>query len=125
VIDYHIDDYAFAGMALARDVFSAVFDHADIAEVTEDDPHNPGWVERDGRGLVYWGSGHLVGTHRMGADPTRGVTDDSCRAFGHPNLWMVGAGAMPTIGTCNPTLTLEALTLRAAEDMVAKAGALG
>ncbi|MFZ1415306.1 MAG: GMC family oxidoreductase [Defluviicoccus sp.] len=124
VIDYRIDDYAFQGMALARNAMRHVFDVSGIEDHTHDDRTDPGWVERNGEGFVYCGAGHLAGTHRMGATAAGGVTDSAGRAFGHPNLWMVGAGAMPTIGTCNPTLTLAALTLFAASDIIKKISSL-
>jgi choline dehydrogenase-like flavoprotein len=124
VIDYRIDDYTFAGMKLASDVYEACFKHAGVEDRTHYDPHANNYVERDGVGLTYFGSGHNVGTHRMGATARDGVTDPDSRAFGHPNLWIVGAGSMPTIGTCNPTLTLSALVLKAAANMVETAGRL-
>ncbi len=33
----------------------------------------------------------------------------------HKNLFILGSGSFPTIGTANPTLTLAALTLRTVE----------
>jgi choline dehydrogenase-like flavoprotein len=70
-----------------------------------------------GKGYVCFGSGHLVGTHRMGDDRRKSVTDSSMRAWDHDNLWLVGAGSMPTIATSNPTLTLAALAFKAAESI--------
>jgi len=124
IIDYRIDDYTFAGMALARDAMRRVFEVSGIEDHTNYDPKDPGWVARNGTGFVYYGAGHLVGTHRMGATAATGVTDPTGRAYGHPNLWMVGAGAMPTIGTCNPTLTLAALTLFTASEIIKAAPSL-
>ena len=124
IIDYRIDEYTFRGLTLARDVFAHAFKEAGVDNKSVYSPDDPGYVEYDGEGVVYYGSGHLVGTHRMGKTERDGVTDKCGRVFGHPNLWMVGAGAMPTIGTCNPTLTLSALTMLAAQDMVEKAGSL-
>jgi choline dehydrogenase-like flavoprotein len=120
ILDYRIDDYTYAGLKLADSVYQAVFAHAGIADrsVVHRDRNNYLTSGADDPGLNYYGSGHNVGTHRMGASAREGVTDPNSRAFGHPNLWIVGAGSMPTIGTCNPTLTLAALTLMAAENMV-------
>jgi choline dehydrogenase-like flavoprotein len=33
----------------------------------------------------------------------------------HPNLFLLGSGTFPTVGTANPTLTIATLVLRAAE----------
>ena len=44
---------------------------------------------------------------------------DSCqRSHDHHNLYLVGSGTFPTVGTANPTLTLSALALRTAESIV-------
>jgi len=43
------------------------------------------------------------------------VTNADCRAFDHANLYILGSGLWPTCGTANPTLTIAALSLRAAD----------
>jgi choline dehydrogenase-like flavoprotein len=63
------------------------------------------------------GAGHVMGTCRMGKDPKTSVVDAQCRAHEHRNLFIVGASVFPTVGSPNPTLTLAALALRAAEDI--------
>jgi choline dehydrogenase-like flavoprotein len=69
-------------------------------------------------GGTYVGAGHLLGTHRMGDDPASSVTDSFGRCHDHHNLRLVGCGSFPTIGTANPSLTLVALALRTADDMI-------
>ena len=69
---------------------------------------------------TYSGAGHIMGTCRMGDDPSKSVVDRDCRAHDHPNLFVVGASVFPTSGTANPTLTVAALALRAAEAMLAE-----
>ncbi len=58
---------------------------------------------------------HIQGTHRMGDDPATSVVDDRLRVHGVSNLFALGAGAFPSCSPANPTLTLSALSLRAAE----------
>lgn len=58
---------------------------------------------------------HITGTLSMGLDPATSVTDAWGRAHDHDNLFMVGTGVMPTVGTCNVTLTAMALALRTAD----------
>ncbi|PSQ39508.1 GMC family oxidoreductase, partial [Halobacteriales archaeon SW_12_71_31] len=58
-----------------------------------------------------------TGTTPMGDDPAESVVDPDLRTHDHPNLWLVGSGAFPTAGAVNPTLTIAALSLRAAEDV--------
>ncbi len=60
---------------------------------------------------------HHTGTTRMGRDPATSVVNPRLRAHDHPNLWLVGSGAFPTPGAVNPTLTIAALALWAAEDL--------
>ena len=66
----------------------------------------------------YNGAGHIVGTHRMGHDASDSVTNSYCKAWDHPNLYIVGAGNMTTLGTSNPTLTLSAFTIRSVESIL-------
>jgi len=63
-----------------------------------------------------------VGTHRMGDHAATSVVDDRQRSWDHENLYLVGAGSSPTIATSNPTLTLTALALRAADGMLEDLG---
>lgn len=67
---------------------------------------------------------HLLGTCRMGEDPESSVVDRWHRAWDVPNLYVVDGSVMPTGGVVNPTSTVCALALRAAEhlrDEVARA----
>jgi choline dehydrogenase-like flavoprotein len=58
-------------------------------------------------------SGHVIGTYRMGVDPTQSVVNPDQRAHDHPNLFLLGSGVFPTSAASNPTLTIAALALRA------------
>jgi len=58
---------------------------------------------------------HHLGTARMHPDPERGVVDAECRVHGIENLWIASSAVFPSYGSCNPTLTILALTLRLAE----------
>jgi choline dehydrogenase-like flavoprotein len=99
-VHYIIDDYARQGLAAARDQFTAIFTELGVDSMTHVDQIQ--------------GAGHVMGTHRMGSDPTTSVTDSYGRAWDHPNLWLAGSGLFPTTGTGNPTLTIAALALRSA-----------
>ncbi|UWQ21573.1 GMC oxidoreductase [Jannaschia sp. W003] len=58
---------------------------------------------------------HIIGGTPMGATAAEGVVDAECRLFDVPNVACLGAGAFPTGGAANPTLTLAALSLRLGE----------
>jgi choline dehydrogenase-like flavoprotein len=49
----------------------------------------------------------------MGSTPDDSVVNEQQRCWDHENLYLVGCGNMPTIGTSNPTLTMTALAIMA------------
>ncbi len=63
---------------------------------------------------------HQCGTVRMGADPATSPLDVWCRAFEHPNLFVVDAGFLPTSAAVNPALTIAAQALRVADHITRK-----
>jgi choline dehydrogenase-like flavoprotein len=122
-IHYDVDDYTRRGFAAARETASQAFALMGASEATTYNETDQGYVTLDGAGYTFHGSGHVVGTHRMGTDPATSVVDDVQRSHDHENLYVVGAGSMPTIATSNPTLTLAALAFRSADAMLADLGA--
>jgi len=62
---------------------------------------------------------HQCGTVRIGRDGATSPLDPYCRAFDHPNLFVVDASFLPTSAAVNPSLTIAAQALRVA-DHVAK-----
>ena len=63
--------------------------------------------------------GHVQGTTVMGRDPASSVVDPDLRHHRLRNLLVLGASVFPTCPPANPTLTLSALSLRAAERLFA------
>jgi hypothetical protein len=61
---------------------------------------------------------HALGTVRMGPDPARSPLDGDCRYRGIRNLLVVDGSALPTAGAVNPSLTIAANALRAADRLV-------
>ncbi len=62
--------------------------------------------------LLGW---HLLGTARMGDDPADSVVDAWHRCHDVPNLLVVDGSVMATGASVNPTHTVQALALRAAD----------
>jgi choline dehydrogenase-like flavoprotein len=58
---------------------------------------------------------HLVGGCRMGSDPDESVVDADHRAWEVPNLFIADGSVMPTQGSANPALTIQALASRLAK----------
>jgi choline dehydrogenase-like flavoprotein len=60
---------------------------------------------------------HHAGTTRMSADSKTGVVDTECKVHGISNLYVVSGSVFPTSGYANPTLTIIALAVRAADTL--------
>ena len=61
------------------------------------------------------GAVHLLGTARMGNDPTTSVIDKYHRAHDVKNLFIVDGSSFVTSGRGQPTMTIQALAFRAAD----------
>lgn len=57
---------------------------------------------------------HILGGMRFGDDPSDSVLDPDCRAWGLDNLYVTDGSFMPTSGSANPTLTIQANAFRVA-----------
>jgi choline dehydrogenase-like flavoprotein len=99
-IHYQVDAFAREGMAEARRVSERVFQAMGAYHIEH--------------GEDFQGAGHVMGTYRMGDDPRTSVVNAEQRSHDHPNLFLLGSGVFPTVGTANPTLTIAALALSAA-----------
>ena len=63
----------------------------------------------------------LLGTARMGDDPTSSVVDRFHRSHDIPNLFICDGSSFVTSGRGQPTMTIMALAFRAAEHIAAAA----
>ena len=61
---------------------------------------------------------HLMGTARMGDDPTRSVVDGAGRTRDVPNLFIADGSLFTTSAGVNPTPTIQALALKVADGIV-------
>jgi choline dehydrogenase-like flavoprotein len=67
--------------------------------------------------------GHIQGTVVMGDDPATSIVDGYLVHHQLRNLLVLGASAFPTATPILPTLTVSALSLRAADHFVARGAA--
>lgn len=118
VISYNIPEYTMRGVAYARQFARLVFQRLGAADYTFYDPTDFGYLTHEGQGYVIRGGNHLAGTHIMGHDKSKSVVDPNQRSWDHKNLYLVGGGSMPSIGTANITLTIAALCFRSTEAML-------
>ena len=68
--------------------------------------------------LMRYSGWHLLGTARMGEDPKTSVLDRWNRTHDVPNLYVVDGCSFVTSAGVNPTSSIVALALRAADHMV-------
>jgi choline dehydrogenase-like flavoprotein len=115
VLSYSINDYVLDGVAFARRLSRKIYQRLGAEDHSAYDPLQYGWVSHEGQGYVIRGGNHWAGTHVMGTDAKSSVVDFKQRSWDHANLYLAGAGSMPTIGTSNTTLTLAALSYLSAE----------
>jgi len=115
LLNYHVDNadgYVRKCFKKIVEVHQAVFDAMRITrrKLQLDDDDKP---------LTFGGSGHIMGTTRMG-DKADSVVDKDCRAHDHQNLFILGSSVFPTSSTANPTSTIGALALRAVDPIKAQ-----
>ena len=110
-------DYTLKGYKKAAELYPQLFEAAGITDHTcvDTKPGTPGLFTYQGVNYQYRGAGHVIGTYTMGAAPDSSVVDRNQRCWDHKNLFLVGSGVFPTTATANPTLTIAALALWAAQ----------
>jgi choline dehydrogenase-like flavoprotein len=101
-VEYKLDENSKRLMAHGVKQAKAALLEAGALRVIET-PHtvNAGW--------------HLMGTARMGDDPERSVVDRNCQAHDADNVFVIDGSAFVTGGGVNPTPTIQAVALRAAD----------
>jgi choline dehydrogenase-like flavoprotein len=67
---------------------------------------------------------HLVGAARMGNDPATSVVDKYGRTHDIANLFICDGSVMPTQGSANPGLTIQALSARTADYLISQGAAI-
>jgi gluconate 2-dehydrogenase alpha chain len=78
----------------------------------------------DARGLgprysvTYYQSTHVQGGTIMGSSPDGSVVNPWLQHWQMPNLWITGGSTFPQSGSGNPTLTILAMTYRAADALI-------
>jgi choline dehydrogenase-like flavoprotein len=120
VISFAVPDYTMRGVAYARQFARLVFQRLGAADHTAYDPMDYGYTTYEGEGYAIRGGNHLAGTHIMGTNKSNSVVNSEQRSWDHENLYLVGGGSMPTIGTANVTNTVAALCFRSARAMLAQ-----
>jgi glucose dehydrogenase len=122
-ITYDLSQYTKDGLLAAKKTADAIFERLGVTQLTkEPDSNDPSALDLSDNDkpvrLSYMGAGHIIGTYRMGSDPSKSVVDSYQRSWDHHNLFLIGSGVFPTSATGNPTLTIAALALRTADMII-------
>jgi choline dehydrogenase-like flavoprotein len=120
IIKYSVPEYTMKGIAYAREFSKLMFERLGVEDFTHYDPADYGYVRYQGEGYSVRGGNHLAGTHIMGTSRESSVVNAEQQSWDHPNLYLVGGGSMPSIGTANITPTIAALCYRSAKHMIAQ-----
>lgn len=107
-IKIKIDEYSKKGFEFAQTVIKQLFTHLKAPQ------HTWEFSAKD----TYSGSGHIMGTCKMGSNPKTSVVDKECRTHDHKNLFIVDASVFTTGSTANPTVTIAAISLYASEKII-------
>ncbi|XVV00859.1 GMC family oxidoreductase [Actinosynnema sp. CA-248983] len=118
VVSLKIPPYTMRGAAFARKLAADIFEKLGAEDWTEYDEKSYSAVEHDGQWYNILGGNHLAGTHIMGTDPKNSVVDHTQHSWDHDNLYLVGPGSLPSIGTSNISLTMAALAFRSSTHIV-------
>lgn len=130
-VTYRIrEDYVRNGFVSAKQASTAIFKALGATEYTQvpaapvlSGPNpSPTTFQYQGDTFTFYGAGHIIGTYRMGDSATDSVLNARQQSWDHSNLYMVGSGVFPTTATANPTLTIAALALQAADNILQDLG---
>ena len=101
------------GLQVASDLVEEMGGNVVYAKGTQTEEH-------DGLTPLAKGGYHPLGGTRMGTDPTESVVDPTLKTHDLDNLYISSGGVFVTSGASNPTLTIMALSLKAADHIHAE-----
>jgi choline dehydrogenase-like flavoprotein len=118
VISFNISEYCLKTLAYARSLSRVIFQRLGVEDYTHYNSSDDAYFTYRDEGYFYRGGNHFSGTHVMGTSKNNSVVNAHLRSWDHENLYLVGAGSMPSIGSSNTTLTIAALSFVASEQML-------
>jgi choline dehydrogenase-like flavoprotein len=111
VIFNRYSEYGLRGLAQVRNYAEEISRHLPVERVTYADEFRHDNVPRPTEA-------HIQGTVVMGADTASSVVDPWLAHHRYRNVLVLGSSAFPTGAPANPTLTLSALSIRAARKLL-------
>jgi choline dehydrogenase-like flavoprotein len=120
MLTYRLSDYVKAGFKQARNATREYMSRLGAAEHTTTNPSSGTTFTYESETYNYAGAGHVCGTHIMGTSAADSVVDSYQRSWDHSNLYIVGCGSMPSVGSENPTLTMVAMAGRTVDQLLTR-----
>ncbi len=117
VIHFDIPDYCKKTFAYARNLSRTIFKLLGAEDHTHYGKSDPAYFKYQGEDYWFRGGNHFSGTHVMGTNKNNSVVDKNQRSWDYQNLYLLGAGSMPSIGAGNTTLSIAALAFLASKQM--------
>lgn len=102
-VSFSTGSHARETMEYIREIQRDILDELGATVVSESDLDTPQMA------------GHKMGTTRMGSDPNNSVVDSTLQTHDLDNLYIASGSTFVTGGAMNPTLTIAALALKAAD----------
>ncbi|KKE81720.1 GMC family oxidoreductase [Pseudoalteromonas luteoviolacea] len=119
IVNYNLSDYSKAGIAYARETSKVFFQRLGAQDFSSYSLLDYGSFNYQGDSYYFRGGNHFSGTHVMGTSAKNSVVNEYQQSWDHSNLYLIGSGSMPSIGTSNTTLTLAALCFKTTEHILA------
>ena len=94
-------EYTLKGVERVKQVLPEIFSVLPVEDIRYHPPHES--------------EAHILGTTRMSKEASTGVVDKNLIHHNYRNLFVLGSGTFTTFTPANPTLTLSALSLFAAD----------
>lgn len=115
MITLNPSDYSLATAEYACGLSNRIFRKLGATEFTQYSPSDYGYLTYKNRGYAIRGGNHLSGTHVMGNSGADSVVDSNQKSWDHSNLYLIGPGSLPSIGSSNTTLTTAAICYKTSE----------
>ena len=113
LFDYDLSDQSVAVREAANDAIQSVLKSAGLGRFLK---------LTETRGAY---CAHPLGGCRMADSADLGVIDHRCEVFGYEGLFCIDSSAIPTSLAVNPSLTISAVSERAASELVARSADFG
>jgi len=115
IVKFKLSDYSMGTAEFARGLSTRIFEKLGAQDYTHYDASDYGYVTYKDVGYAIRGGNHLSGTHVMGTCRSNSVVDSYQKSWDHRNLYLIGPGSLPSIGSSNTTLTTAALCFKTSD----------